>query len=39
MTIKDNIIYPMLLENNNKKCIEAAADKIFKTFTYRRFTT
>ncbi|ACA54447.1 ABC transporter ATP-binding protein [Clostridium botulinum] len=30
LTIKDNIIYPMLLENNNKKCIEEAADKILK---------
>lgn len=30
MTIKDNIIYPMLLENNDKKYIEKEADKILK---------
>ncbi|EPY2275999.1 ABC transporter ATP-binding protein [Clostridium sporogenes] len=30
LTIKDNIIYPMLLENNDKKYIEKEADKILK---------
>ncbi len=30
LTIKDNIIYPMLLENKDKKYIEKEADKILK---------
>ncbi len=30
LTIKDNIIYPMLLDNNKRKYIEKEADKILK---------
>ena len=30
LTIKDNIIYPMLFENKDKKYIEKEADKILK---------